>query len=373
MAMMNKKIEAFTLAQYLAKHEFSAKYLLSCSDIDGLSLKNLINNSDAELQSLWNNLHLGYTNPAGNDLVRQEILKLYKNVSLENIFQTSSSEESVFIILNCLLENNDHVVAVPGYQTYTAIPKSIGCEVSFWQPNKEWEWNIAELKKVVKPNTKLIAVNFPHNPTGANLSHETQKDLINFCEEKDIWLFSDEMFQMLELDKNDKLPAAADLSPKAISLSGLSKTLGLAGLRIGWSIIRDKELLQKAKELKDYTTICSSAPSEVLAIMALRNKNKIITQHKQQLQSNLEIFKSFLKKHSDKFECVLPKSGNICFPKILFNQTATSFCEKVVNESGIMLVPGQIFDFEDKYFRVGFGRKNFPEVLNKFDQFLNYS
>lgn len=366
------KLNPFKLERYFAQYEFSVKYLLSSSDCDGLSQKELVSMSDEEMKSAWENLTLGYTESLGNPLLRKEVAKLYSGVDPDDVL-IITPEEGIFITLSTLLNKGDHVVcAFPGYQSLYEIAEGMGCEVTKWLPEEEngWKFNIEFLKQNVKPNTRLIIVNFPHNPTGYLPSVEEYKEIINFAKERNIHVLSDEMYRYLELNESDRLPSACELYDKAISLFGMSKTFGMAGARIGWLIVRDKQKYLEMATFKDYTTICSSAPSEILSIIALRSRNIIVERHINRIKKNLALLDEFFNRHKDLFEWKKPKAGTIAFPKLIKEKSSLEFCQRVVKEAGIMILPSTVYDFDDKHFRVGFGRENMPEALNKFEEYL---
>ena len=179
------------------------------------------------------------------------------------------------------------------------------------------------------------------------------------------------MYRFLELNPGDRLPSACEAYDRAISLFGMSKTFGLAGLRMGWVITKDKELYVKIAAMKDYTTICSSAPSEILSLIALRAKNRIIERHIDRIKRNLSILEKFFDKYAENFSWVRPKAGTICFPKISFSEGADKFCEDVIQKSSIMLLPSTVYGYDNTYVRIGFGRENFPEALSKFSEYLD--
>lgn len=366
------KIKPFALERYFAKYEFSAKYLLSSSDCDGLAIKDLLQLADSETKKMWEELKLGYTESLGLTLLRQEIAKLYKGISEDDVLIVAP-EEGIFITMNALLNKGDHVICThPGYQSLYEIAESLGCEVTKWQPNEEnnWRFNPAFLESNIKPNTKLIVVNFPHNPTGNLASKEDFQKIIDIAKKHKIYLFSDEMYRFLELNSDDRLPSAVEIYDKAISLFGMSKAFGMAGVRIGWVITKDKKLYKDFSTFKDYTTICSSAPSEVLSLIALRAKDIIIQKHLKRINRNLELLDVFFSKYKNLFSWVKPTAGTICFPKLLINRNSFDFCESVIKEAEIMLLPSTVYDFDDKHFRLGFGRENMPEVLKLFEEYI---
>jgi len=166
------KIEPFKLERYFAQYEFSAKYLLSSSDCDGLPQREVLSYADAETLSLWENLQLSYTESLGSPLLREEVSKLYQSITRDEVLIVTP-EEGIFIALNVILQKGDHLICTfPGYQSLYSIAESLGCQVTKWMPLEEngengWSFEPADLEKAIRPNTKLIVINFPHNPTGS--------------------------------------------------------------------------------------------------------------------------------------------------------------------------------------------------------------
>lgn len=366
------KIQSFKLERYFAKYEFSAKYLLSSSDCEALTQQEVLILADEETKSLWNNLKLSYTESQGLPLLRKEISKLYQNTSIEDIL-VIAPEEGIFIVINSVLNKGDHVICTyPGYQSLYEIARAIGCEVTKWLPDEETNWRFDPnfLIDNIKSNTKLIVCNFPHNPTGYLPPNKDFKQIINIAKDHNLHLFSDEMYRFLEYDPKNRLPSASDMYDKAISLFGMSKTFGMPGVRLGWVVTKDQELYKQINEWKDYTTICTSAPSEILSLMALRAKEKIVSKQLSLLQRNQKKLDEFFRSYSNIFTCVSPKAGSICFPRIHLNHGALSFCQKVIQETGIMLLPSTVYDYDDQHVRIGFGRQNMPEVLKMLEKYI---
>jgi len=268
------KIKPFELERYFAKYEFSVKYLLSSSDCDGLAQSEVLSWAGSETKQLWDNLKLGYTESLGLPLLREEIAKMYKGISADEVLITVP-EEGIFIALNSLLDKGDHVICTwPGYQSLYEIVESLGCDVEKWQPSEKdnWKFDVNFLEEKIKPNTKLIIFNFPHNPTGYLPTKEDFQKIIEIAKKHNVHVFSDEMYRFLESNPEDRLPSSCEVYEKAISLFGMSKTFGMAGVRLGWVITKDKALYQKMAAFKDYTTICPVGPSELLSLIALRAK-----------------------------------------------------------------------------------------------------
>jgi aspartate/methionine/tyrosine aminotransferase len=244
--------------------------------------------------------------------------------------------------------------------------------VTYWTPDegRGWFFDIGQLEKKLQENTRLLVVNFPHNPTGYLPSRADFETLVDLARQRGIYLLSDEMYRYLEIEAFAALPAACELYEGAVSLAGLSKAYGLPGLRIGWLATRANKVLERVGLLKDYTTICNSAPSEILAILALRRREPILQGQLARLRKNLAVLEAFFERFTDCFQWNRPLGGSICFPRLTIVTETYDFCERLVAETGIMLVPSRVLQFGDNHVRIGFGRQNLPEVLALFADYM---
>lgn len=365
------EIEDFKLERYFAKYEFSTRHVLGASDCEGLSLKELLGMADEETLSLWEGLRLGYTESHGHPLFREEVAGLYKGIASDDVI-TLAPEEGIFIAMNVILRPGDHVVVTyPAYQSLYEVANAIGCKIARWMPNREegWRFEVSDLMGILNANTKLIVVNFPHNPTGHLPSRGVWEEVLEVAADRRIRVFSDEMYRLLELDEGDRLPSACEVQESALVLSGMSKAFALAGLRSGWLITGDRALLGRLAAFKDYTTICSSAPSEILSIMALRAKRRILKRNLQLIMGNLAIFSGFAYRNRDRLSWVEPRAGTVAFPE-LKGIDADSFCSELVTKKGVLLVPASVFAYGGNNFRIGFGRKDFGAALGKVEEYL---
>ncbi|MEO8392259.1 MAG: aminotransferase class I/II-fold pyridoxal phosphate-dependent enzyme [Chloroflexota bacterium] len=367
------KLQPFKLERYFAQYEFAVKYLLSSSDCDGLAQGRLISLADNETRALWDNLTLGYTESLGLPPLREEIAGLYQRLDADQTL-VLAPEEGIFLALNAILEAGDGVICTaPGYQSLYEIAQGLGCTVTRWLPDEGagWKFDPEFLLSAIQPNTKLLILNFPHNPTGFLPSVADFERMIEIARAHDLIVLSDEMYRLLELDEADRLPAAADAYENAISLFGMSKTFGLAGLRIGWLATQNRDLLRQIANLKDYTTICSSAPSEILALIGLRARQTIVAEHRALIAANLEHLDDFFARRHDLMTWNRPKAGTIGFARLRDGLSAEVFCKMLVEEAGIMLLPSTVYDYGDEHMRIGFGRRNLPDVLAAFDAYLD--
>lgn len=367
------KIAEFKLEEFFKKHEFSAPYPLCSSDAESWSLKEILAMADGESLALWENLRLGYTESPGLPLLREEIAKLYTTLTKDHILTTAGAEESIYCAMQSLLSPGDHVIVItPCYQSLEALPRALGAEVTVIKldPRKHWKLDIESLKKAFRSTTKLLICNCPHNPTGALLEAHVFETMIDLARASGAYIFSDEVYRYLEIDESKRVPAITDAYEKGISLNVMTKAFGLAGLRIGWLASSDQKFLHKVSSYKLYTSICNSAPSEILAIMGLRAKDVILRRNREIMLSNLELLDRFFERHISSFAWNRSESGTMAFLELLLPISIDQFAERLVNEAGILIMPGSIFDVPGNFFRIGFGRKNMPEVLQRFEQFL---
>jgi aspartate/methionine/tyrosine aminotransferase len=367
------RLDPFQLERYFGQYEFSVPFPLAASDCDGLSLEELLSLADVATRNLWETLRLGYTESQGHPLLRQEIAGLYEGCEPEQVL-VAAPEELIFIAMNCLVRNGDHVVCTfPGYQSLYSIAESLHAEVSRWEADEPdgWRFDPDKLAQLIRPSTRLIIVNFPHNPTGSLPRLDDYERILEIAAGYGIAVFSDEMYRLLERDEGDRLPAAVDLYDKAVSLSGVSKTLGLAGLRVGWLVVRDERLMRRLIQLKDYTTICNSAPSEILALAGLRARDSILARHHDLIERNLGLLDGFMAKYEPLFSWVPPRGGTVCFPRFKPDSLDTpELCRMVREEAGVLLAPSTVFDYGERHLRIGAGRESFPEGLLRLSTFF---
>jgi aspartate/methionine/tyrosine aminotransferase len=367
------RLAPFALERYYAGREFKAQYQLSASDCETFSIAELLA-WDPDRETGLLGLRLGYTESAGDPSLREEIATLYQNTSAEQILVHSGAEEAIFNFMNVALSPGDHlVVQRPCYQSLSQIAQDIGCEVSYWELEEEAEWQpeISKIERMLRPDTKALVINFPHNPTGAIAPPDFLAQLAQLSQDRGFIVFSDEVYRFLEYDPQAQTPAFCDLDPRAISLGVMSKSFGLPGLRIGWIATQNQQLFTQMAAFKDYTTICNSAPSEFLARLALENRQQILERNRRIVLGNLQMLEDFFDAHHDRFHCAPPQAGPVAFPRLRQGQSAGTLCDELFSKTGVLLLPGQVFGSEyASHFRMGLGRRDFPEALARLDAFL---
>jgi aspartate/methionine/tyrosine aminotransferase len=366
------QLRPFRIERYYARYEFTTRYMLSSSDCQSRTIGDLLElepDAHDRLLAHW----CGYTESAGAPELREAIAELYTSTEADDVLVTSCAEEGIFLLYHALLGPGDHaIVETPCYESALELARSTGAEVSAWQRRFDdgWVHDLDALERLIAPNTRVLYLNQPHNPTGTLISRSTLHRIVEIARERDLVLFCDEVYRELEHDPAERLPAACDLYERAVSLGSISKTYGLPGLRIGWLATREPPLREAIAELKDYTTICSSAPSELLVALALRHREVLIEQNLAIVAQNLPLLEEFFARHPSTFQWVRPNASPIGFPRVDVpgGRDVDALCRRLA-EAGVLLLPGTVYD-EPRHVRVGFGRADLPEALQLLEQQL---
>ncbi len=365
------QIRPFELERFYERWEFRAELMLSSSDCESLAVADLMAlESDATERLLG--LGLGYTEVPGSLELREAVAQRYERIEPEDVLTLAAAEEGIFIAYHALLGHGDHVVVeAPCYGAAIEVARSTGAEVSLWQRRYEdgWAHDLDALERLLRADTKLIYVNSPHNPTGTQMGVATFERLVEIARERSMVLFSDEVYRGLEHDPADRLPAACDLYAGAISLGTVSKAYGLPGLRIGWLASRDPTVLARIRDLKLYTTICSSAPSELLLALALRHGDRLVGRNRALVLANLPLVEDFLERRSELFAWVRPTAGPIGFPRVAGQHDVQKWCEQTAEMADVLLLPGAVYG-QPRHVRLGFGRANLPQAIERLDRHL---
>jgi aspartate/methionine/tyrosine aminotransferase len=369
--MAPMRIADFALERYFARWEFAADHLLCASDVEAYPMADLLGLADDETRALWDGLHLGYTESTGHPLLRREIAGLYETIEPDDVLTFAGAEEAVFCLMNVIVGPGDHVIVTwPGYQSLYEVARAAGADVTLHELHEAdgWALDVDRLRREVTPATRLIVVNAPHNPTGMLPDRATFDALVAAAADAGARLFMDEVYRGLEFDEADRLPTGADVLPGGISLGVMSKAYAMAGLRIGWLATPDRELLARVAAFKDYTTICSSAPSEILAIIGLRARDRVLARSRGIIAANLEILDAFFEEWADRFAWVRPRAGSIGYPRLTVpGVRIDDWAAQLVETEGVLLIPSSQFGQPGNHFRVGFGRTDLPEALGRLE------
>lgn len=368
------EIEPFVLERYFARHEFRARHLLSPSDCETMGLDDLLALADDETAALWAGLRLGYSESTGHPLLRREIASLHRGASPGDVL-VAAPQEGIMIAMGCLLRPGDRVVAIsPAYQSLHSLARANGCSVEAWPVEADgtrWSVDLDRLGWLLEARPRLVVLNFPHNPTGFVPDRAVFERAVEMALASGARVFCDEMYRGLERGGARPLPSGCELDERVVSLGGLSKAYGLPGLRVGWLVTRDAALMSRFHAFKDYTTICGSAPSEVLAIMGLRVGSRIVARTRGIVEANLQRARRFLDGRPDLFGWMEPDGGSTMFPAWRGQEPVEAMCDQALREAGVMVVPGSMFGSGEGHFRIGLGREGFPEVLEAYATWLS--
>jgi aspartate/methionine/tyrosine aminotransferase len=329
--------------------------------------------ADPETERLWADLRLGYTESSGHPLLRAEIARTYQTVDPDQVLVCSGAQEAIFVVLGAMLGPGDHAVVVwPSYQSLHEVARAAGAEVTLLPLEHEqgWALDLDRLRAALRPATRAVVVNFPHSPTGALPPRSTLLALVELAEERGAWLVSDEVYRLLELDPAERWPAAVDRSRRALSIGVMTKAFGLGGLRIGWVACHDRELLGRFAARKDYTTICNSAPSEILALIGLRAADRLLARSMGIVRSNLRQLDGFFAEQSGWIDWVRPRASTVGFPRLRGDLDADAFTAALSKAERVLLLPGSVFGHPGNHVRLGFGRRDLPAALAALTRFV---
>ena len=355
----------FGLEVFFSEWEFAARHHMTASDIESMSQATLLSYANDEDRDAYDRLWLGYTQTYGLPALRTTIAETYDHISAAQILCLAGAGEGLYIVARVLLSADDHVIVpTPNYQSAETVPLSV-CSVTgvplVNEQGGQWTLDLEALRDAIQPNTKLLSLNFPHNPTGMLIDRPSLSALIDLCRERGIWILSDEVYRGVELNPADRMPQIADVYERGISLNVMSKAYGLPGLRIGWLAMQDKEMLERFERYKHYLSICNSGPSEILAMIALKARDQILAQNHALLQRNVVALEAVLAEYPSLFDWSRPMGGCVAFPHYRGPDGVEAFCQKLLKESGVLLLPGSIYASEltatpANCFRIGFGR-----------------
>lgn len=368
----------FRLEAFFSHWQPFLRHQLTASESETMSLVELLDLAEPGLREKWGRARLGYTDPRGAASLRQAIAGLYQSVSADHLLSFAGAQEAIFVAMHALLTPADHAIIVtPNYQSAETVPASI-CAISAvaLDPARNWSLDIDRIESLLRPNSKLISINFPNNPTGKILAQDDFAALIALCRRHGLWLFNDEVYRLIERDPCLRLPPVVDLYERGISLCGLSKAFGLPGLRTGWLACRDPGAIQSLRRVKNYLSICAATPNEILAEIAIKASEPILSRNRQIAADNLALVDEFFAARRDLFEWTPPDGGVIGFPRYRGDEGAEAFCENLITEHGILLMPSAIFDSSliappANHFRIGFGRRDFVAGLLALSEVLD--
>ncbi len=364
------KVAPFRIEKYYERYEFTTRYMLSSSDCESRTVGEVLDFEPGARERLLD-LRCGYTESAGAPELRAAIAAIYDTIDADEVVVTSCAEEAIFLVYHAFLGPGENaVIETPCYESALQLAQSTGAAVSEWRRSYQdgWAHDVDSLAALMTPATRVLYINQPHNPTGTLMDPATHGTVIELAQDRGVRLFSDEVYRELEHDPGQRLPAACDRDPRAISLGSVSKSYGLPGLRIGWVATHDDQARRAIIDLKHYTTICASAPSEQLSTVALRHRGELVSRNREIVLRNLGYLDGFFGRHAEVFDWVRPVASPIGFPRVRGLGDVDQLCERLARV-GVLLLPGSVYDEAD-HVRVGFGRADLPEALALLEQAL---
>lgn len=359
------KIEVFGVEQWMNEWETKCAYNVAETCVESITVKELLQMAGVTPEQMTQDLmskKLTYGWIEGSAKVRELIAGLYQKQSAANVVTTHGCIGANMLIHETLVEPGDHVISViPTYQQHYSIPESFGANIETLRlkPENGFLPDLNELRAMVKPDTKLICINNPNNPTGALMDEAMLREICDIARSVDAWLLCDEVYRGLT-QSEEYSPSVADLYEKGISTGSMSKVFSLAGLRFGW-IAAPKELIAAVLYHRDYNTISVGMLDEYFAELALGAKDKILERNRAIIRENLQILDDWVKT-TPRVSYVKPKAGTTAFVKIETALSSHEFCERLVKEKGVMFTPGSALHTEG-YVRIGYA--NNKEVLKK--------
>ncbi|MEO3416517.1 pyridoxal phosphate-dependent aminotransferase [Roseovarius sp. CAU 1744] len=360
----------FRLETHFARWEFKARYHLTASDAESMSLGDLLAMATPEERAEYEGMWLGYTETFGASDLRAAVAATYADQNAANILCFAGASEGIFAANNVILDRDSHAIVVtPNYQSHETLPMAICSATGVpLDPDDGWSLDIDRVADAIRPNTRLVTINFPHNPTGAILPTDCYQALIELCRKHGIYILHDEIFNGLGPSGTEHLPFVADLYERGLSLGVMSKSYGLPGLRIGWIACQDTDVLSRMERMKHYLSICNSGPSERLAKIALEHRQTILARNCAIVDENLPKWDGFFARHPDLFEWSRPDGSCMAFPRYKGADGVEAFARSLVEEAGVLFLPSTIYSSElgptpTDRFRLGFGRRGLDEGL----------
>lgn len=365
------KINEFEVETWMTDHETSCKYNLTETCVSSLTLNDLQQWTNEDIASQIMHMTMDYGPIVGSSRLKKAILSLYQTGQEDNITITHGAINGNELVMMSLLEAGDHVISLyPSYQQLYDFPKSLGCDVTLIHllEEKNWQPCLEDFQKAIKPQTKLICLNLPNNPTGTTVSLTLMKQIIDLARENDCYILCDEIYRGVHTKTYQLSPSWSDYYDKAIITQSLSKVFSFAGLRLGW-IKGPKDIIDLINYRRDYHVISSGPLDDYLGCLILENKEHIMKRSLMICQQSKEYLRKWLLGEPH-ISCVIPDEGTVCFLKYDIDMPSQEFCEKLQDETGIFFVPGSAFGIEN-HLRFGFTHfDDIQEALPLFSKWL---
>lgn len=352
------------------------KHNISDSTGQALTLAQLCEYSNRDITQT----RLQYAPIKGDIKLRAEIIKFHQglnshqqNLNANHAITFSGAQEALSAIYQSVLRPGDEVVVVtPSYPSLVIMAKSLGAKVREikLQPNKAWQVNIEDFTSVINSKTRLIVLNSPHNPTGSVIDSTLAEQILQLAKKYQCYLLSDDVSQASHYGSINIAHRYLDYQ-NSIVVGVMSKSFGLAGIRIGWAVTPNKALLENVMAIKSRNSICCSVTDEHLALIALENKEPILAENNRVIVENIALFTTFVSQFSEHLSWCPPQGGILALVEVKNIHSITDWSTALAKNTGILALPSKLFGLSGNYFRLGLGQKNFRQILSKFGEYLS--
>lgn len=370
-------IKAFKVEEWMNEYETDAKYNIAETCVDSVSLDELFDLAGVDASSFWQEMsakRLTYGDIVGSDELKQGISSLYKTISPANIVPTHGAAGANHLIFYSMVNPGDRVVSImPTYQQLYSIPEAYGADLQLLHLKQENNYlpDLEELKALVTPDTKMICINNPNNPTGALMSKELLQEIIDIAKSVDAYVLCDEVYR--HLTQNDEWsPSVVDMYDKGISVSSMSKVFSLAGIRLGWIATHDEDVIKSCLSHRDYNLISLGMIDDKIGSIALRNKNALLNRSKSIVRENLAILDTFVTSNKH-LRYTKPMAGTTALVYYDFDIPSEELCKDLFNKTGVLVTPSDCFE-EEKGMRIGYAcdKQELKDGLAKLGEYLDF-
>ena len=369
------KIKPFAVEEWMNAWEVGAKYNIAETCVDSISMNDLFELTGEDKTEFLNRLcarRLSYGDIEGLPEFRKGVCGLYKTLNIENIVPTHGASGANHHVFYSLISPGDRVVSImPTYQQLYSIPESYGADVQILHLSKENNYlpDLEKLRRLVTPETKMICINNPNNPTGALMSEQLLREIVEIARSADAWILCDEVYRHLS-QEDDWCPSIVDLYEKGISVSSMSKVFSLAGLRLGWIATHDMSVVKSCLSHRDYNLVSCGVFDEMLAAAALKHSDKLLERSRKIVRENLKILDDWVGSEPH-VSYVKPQAGTTALVYYDLDISSYEFCEEMYKKTGAFVTPGDCFEVPHSM-RIGYayGKQDLIDGLKAISEYI---
>lgn len=369
------KIKPFAVEEWMNAWEVGAKYNIAETCVDSISMNDLFELTGEDKTEFLNRLcarRLSYGDIEGLPEFRKGVCGLYKTLNIENIVPTHGASGANHHVFYSLISPGDRVVSImPTYQQLYSIPESYGADVQILHLSKENNYlpDLEKLRRLVTPETKMICINNPNNPTGALMSEQLLREIVEIARSADAWILCDEVYRHLS-QEDGWCPSIVDLYEKGISVSSMSKVFSLAGLRLGWIATHDMSAVKSCLSHRDYNLVSCGVFDEMLAAAALKHRDKLLERSRKIVRENLQILDDWVSSEPH-VSYVKPQAGTTALVYYDLDISSYEFCEEMYKKTGAFVTPGDCFEVPHSM-RIGYayGKQDLIDGLKAISEYI---